>query len=254
MSAFLKAFAVLAGLAVLGTSSLLLTTGRTVDAVPPEVLAQAGGRSALTAALMLQPVILALLASAAGLVLARKLGLRSILVERVVGSDAEPNSSSLARTSIVVGTVAGMLIVVGDLVFTPWTGKALSEIRVAPGERLGALLMGLLYGGITEEIISRWGLLSIFAWMLVLLRVTKETALAAAVVVSASLFAVAHLPALAITTELNTALIARTLVLNTGAGILFGFAFVRHSLEAAMAAHAISHMVIFVARLAGVAY
>lgn len=254
MSSFLRPFAALAGLAALGISSLLLTAGRTADAVPPEVLAQAGGRSGLIAALLIQPLILAVLAIAAGLLVARRLGLRSVLVDRFAAHGTEPHNSTFLRTSIVAGALAGLLIVVGDFVFAPWTGTALSQIRIAPGERVSALLVGVLYGGITEEIISRWGLLSILAWLLVSLRVSRKTALAVATLGSAVLFALAHLPALAISTELDTALIARTLILNTGAGILFGYAYIAHSLEAAMGAHATAHVIIFVGRLAGIAY
>ncbi len=51
--------------------------------------------------------------------------------------------------------------------------------------------------------------------------------------------------------ELNTSLVARTLLLNAIGGLAFGTLFVRHNLESAMLAHMVAHVMLFIARLFG---
>ncbi|MFC6976650.1 type II CAAX prenyl endopeptidase Rce1 family protein [Halomicroarcula sp. GCM10025709] len=75
----------------------------------------------------------------------------------------------------------------------------------------------------------------------------------AAIVVSAVLFGVGHLPALAQSVSLTPALIARTVLLNAVAGVLFGWLYWRRSLEAAMVAHASFHVPLVVLSLVQVA-
>lgn len=67
-----------------------------------------------------------------------------------------------------------------------------------------------------------------------------------AIVIAAVLFAAGHLPAVAAVSPLTTALIARTLVLNSLAGIAFGWLYWRCGLEAAMVAHFSADLVIHV--------
>ena len=56
------------------------------------------------------------------------------------------------------------------------------------------------------------------------------------------LFGLGHLPALAQSVTLTPALVARTVLLNAVAGVLFGWLYWRRSLEAAMVAHASFHV------------
>ena len=153
--------------------------------------------------------------------------------------------------SLLVGAAAGALIVGGDLLFAWAQPEAFASLRAAELDPLVGLVQGLLYGGITEEILVRWGLLSLLAWLLLKLRLPGHVATWIAVVAAALLFAAGHLPALAVAAELNAPLVIRTLLLNAVGGIAFGALFVRHNLEAAMLAHMAAHIVFFVARLAG---
>jgi membrane protease YdiL (CAAX protease family) len=104
--------------------------------------------------------------------------------------------------------------------------------------------MGVLYGGVAEEVMLRWGAMSLIAWALVsLLRSQARTvSMALAVAVAALLFAAGHLPALAAQVDLTPAMVARTLMLNGVAGLLYGWLFWRRHLEAAMVAHACTHL------------
>jgi hypothetical protein len=117
------------------------------------------------------------------------------------------------------------------------------ETTVSPG----ALLSGLLYGGITEEIMLRWGVLSLLAWagwrILQRGRGSPGPVLMWSATISAALvFGIGHLPAVAALVPLSTALVARTITLNTLAGVVFGWLYWGRSLEAAMLAHGAAHV------------
>jgi len=102
----------------------------------------------------------------------------------------------------------------------------------------------------------RWGLMSLLARIGARLldrslgapspRVTL-----ASIVVVTLIFAAGHLPAAATMGPLGVAAIARVLLLNSVAGLLFGWLFWRRSLEAAMVAHASVHVAFAAARLLG---
>jgi membrane protease YdiL (CAAX protease family) len=105
----------------------------------------------------------------------------------------------------------------------------------------------ILYGGITEELLTRWGLMSFFAWAL--WRVTgrgqiRPVIFWAAILMAAALFAAGHLPFLfAIVAQPQAALILAVLLTNFIPGLLFGWLFWRRGLEAAMLSHALAHCV-----------
>jgi hypothetical protein len=235
-------------LGALGALSLLLTAETALQDVPPEQIAAAGGPNALKVAIVIQPIVLAIMAGAIGLLLAHKVGLRSCIADRLRGQTAPRVPLML---SLVAGAAVGALIIAADLIFVWAQPIAFSSLRAAEVDPPLALFQGVLYGGFTEEILVRWGLLSLIAWVLVKLRLPVNIALWLAVLATALLFAAGHLPALAAISELNLSLVIRTLLLNAIGGIAFGMLFVRHNLEAAMLAHMVSHLTFFVARLAG---
>ncbi|MDZ5810800.1 CPBP family intramembrane glutamic endopeptidase [Halorubrum sp. AD140] len=119
-------------------------------------------------------------------------------------------------------------------------------------ELLTSVPMRLLYGGITEEILLRWGVMAPIAfvcWRLRnRLRERTKTPPAAvmwvAFVASAVAFGAGHLPALASTVDLTTALVLRTVLLNAVVGVALGWLFWRRSLETAIVAHAAFHVVL----------
>jgi hypothetical protein len=247
--AFLGPFLMLVLLGALGTSTLLMNVDDVLASMPAAQVAAAGGPVAVKAAMLIQPVILTALAAAAGLVTAHKLALKSWLVDRLRGH-AAPVGVSLSLP-VLCGLAAGAVIVFGDLIFTQIAPDTSASLRLPREKWLPALLQGLLYGGLTEEILLRWGVLSSIAFGLHRAGAPQRTALAIAAVLAAALFAAGHLPALAAVADPTPLLVARTLLLNTMAGVIFGYAFLRHSLEGAILAHGIGHVVIFAARVAG---
>jgi len=111
------------------------------------------------------------------------------------------------------------------------------------------ILARVLYGGITEEVLLRWGLMTALVWLwwrLVQGRRGSPRTIDywLAIVVSALLFGAGHLPAAAMLVgELTGDVVLFVVGANTAFGLVFGYLFWRYGLEAAMIAHVSAHVV-----------
>ena len=150
-----------------------------------------------------------------------------------------------------IGTGA-VMVLVEVLVFRPYLPEALYMLsrKPAPVE----LIPAFLYGGIVEEILIRWGLMSLFTWLLYRLfsggkGQVRPVQVWVAITAAALLFGAGHLPAIgAMGIEMTTPLLIRTLVQNGLPGMVFGWFFARRGLESAMFAHIGTHVGLFLLR------
>jgi len=195
-----------------------------------------------------QSALIVALASWAGAALAPRLGLRAPLFEAAAGArPLWPALQPQLVPGVLAGLVAGgLLIAVGR--FAP---SALAAVQASFSP---PLLARVLYGGITEEILLRWGVMTVLlwlAWRFVQQRRGPPRAAITwlAIVLAALLFGIGHLPAAAaLVGTLDSSMVAYVIGANAVFGVLFGFLFWRHGLEAAMLAHAIAHVVNFLAQ------
>ncbi|MUW14297.1 CPBP family intramembrane metalloprotease [Halorubrum sp. CBA1125] len=165
--------------------------------------------------------------------------------------------------AVAIGAGLFVLVTVLDVAFAPFTvltsGEAVTD-AAALEDLLASVPMRFLYGGVTEELLLRWGVMAPIAFVLWWGRNTvgeetetpSATAMWIAIVASAVAFGVGHLPALASTIGLTPALVVRTVLLNAIVGVALGWLFWRRSLEAAMVAHTTFHVVLVVVSVAGV--
>jgi membrane protease YdiL (CAAX protease family) len=205
---------------------------------------------ALVALSMINPVLYLAGMTALGAWLAPKLGLRSLVAARPsAGTPLRPQLHTAAPIAVAIGLALSALTILLDAAFQPflspeWT-EAAAEMPEPGG--LAALVSGLLYGGIAEEIMLRWGVLSFFAWAAWRLfqrgkGVPSRAAMWTSIVLAALLFGAGHLPAAAALAPLDSVLVLRVISLNALGGLFFGWLFWRYHLEAAMLAHASAHM------------
>ncbi|MEL7343836.1 MAG: CPBP family intramembrane glutamic endopeptidase [Pseudomonadota bacterium] len=183
-------------------------------------------------ALAVNPVIVLCAAGFAGSFAAPRLGLRSAILL----GDTLPLRSLLVAFGL--GAMLGLGLAGLDCATASiWRGSGSNLPALCESSGLTSLALGFLYGGVTEELIMRWGVLSIITLGFSMLTPIRW-AMGLAVILSAALFALAHLPALWLATpDPTTAALIRTLVLNTVAGLVFGLLYVRSGLEAAMLSH-----------------
>jgi hypothetical protein len=185
-------------------------------------------------------------ATAVGVRLTPRVGTGAPLIQRWLRREPMPHLWRSLRVPFAIGLVVGLLLATLDIfVFFPRVPAALQIADHIPAWK--RLLGGFLYGGITEEILMRWGLLTLAAWLLA--RAWRTSAGSpttgawwTANAIIALLFALGHLPATSVLVPLTTAVIIRGLVLNAIAGLTFGYLFWRRGLEAAMSAHLAAHV------------
>ena len=217
--------------------------------------------SAWVALSMVNPLLLVTAAVAIGAALAPKLGFRSHVAEHGFSRLTLARLRDEWRGAALIGIVVSLLIVGLDVLFQPMLGPAWTEAVARLGREsspFGEFASGVFYGGLTEELMLRWGFLSAVTW--VIRRVVQRGrelpatgVLVAAVAVSALVFGLAHLPAAAAISPLTPMLVVRVILFNAIPGIAYGLLYWRRSLEAAMVAHASTHIGFALLRLANFA-
>ncbi len=219
-------------------------------AVTATVLPQLSAQAPLPAPLwlisvasLLQSAVLVALAVWAGVALAPALGLRAPAFE--AAATLRPITPALTPQLLpgfVAGTVGGFLLfAIGR--FSP---VALAELE----DRFNPPLFArMLYGGITEELLLRWGVMTAVAWLARRFLQGRQGSVRGgfvwlAIVMSALIFGLGHLPvASAVMGTLNANVVLFVTGANTMFGVLFGWLFWRSGLESAMIAHAMTHAV-----------
>ena len=249
----LRLGALLLGAGAVGLLSLLLVPVERI--LPPEAVAGLPPLL-LRASTILNPLILLIAATAAGVWAAPRVGLTAPLFEALAAR--RPLRGILAEQipAAALGAVAAAAV----LIFYSVTAEPaiLADVpdRIDAEALTPPLLTRLLYGGVTEEIIARWGVMSLLArWgVMSLLALVfaklmhRNLAMGLAIALSALLFAASHLPMLYfILGKPEAALVLAVLAGNAAPGAIFGWLFWQRGLEAAMIAHAGAHLIAWVA-------
>jgi membrane protease YdiL (CAAX protease family) len=188
-----------------------------------------------------QMAILVGIAVAVGVRLGRGVGLTTPLVESYLSGNVVANARRSAVAGVTVGIVVALLITLLESVL-------FQRFVSVPTLDLPAWQRALaaLYGGLTEEILGRFFLMTLVAWIMSL---HKERPVGGGVLflanlVAAVVFAFGHLPVTRVLTTVSGVVIARTLALNGIAGVVFGVLFKRYGLESAMIAHSVSDLIL----------
>jgi hypothetical protein len=190
---------------------------------------------------VVQYALLCALAVWTGAALGPRVGLRTPILEALMGG-ALVDTRNVLLGGGVGGVVSGLLL----LVFERFSPPVLRESSPPLGVRL-------LYGGVTEELLARWGLMSFLlwaGWSLIQHRSgpPRLDLVWGAIVGSALLFGLGHLPAVvALAGKLTRAETAYVAIANALFGLLAGFLFWRYGLEAAVLAHAVAHLIAYTA-------
>ncbi len=192
---------------------------------------------------MLQSGIFVALAVWAGVAMSPSLGLGAPVFEAALsGTGTWAALKTQLKPAVIAGLLAGFMLVYLQ--------------QIAPAELLGlaktydiSLAAKLLYGGITEEVLMRWGLMTLLIWLpwqLIQKRAgpPRPPIVISAIALAALLFGVGHLPAVAaMGASLSPKVITYIIVGNTLPALLFGYLYWRRGLEAAIFAHALGHVI-----------
>jgi hypothetical protein len=194
---------------------------------------------------LVQPTVLLSVAVLIGVCLAHRLELSAPGAEALAaGQSWRQAMVPQLRPGMTGGLISGGLLTAITLLSRPLLPPAYGAAEPAP------LLVRFLYGGITEEILIRWGLMTLLVWLGWRFGQQRQGKprtrwVVVAIAVSSLVFAVAHMPyAIALGLPLTPALLGLLLIQNSLFAGVAGYLFWRYGLETAMIAHLIVHAVL----------
>jgi hypothetical protein len=237
---------ILALLGLIGMASIL-----TMDIpLPPEIqelMSESFSPTQIKLLIMINPLILLIAAVAVGILLYQKVHLRVPIIEKWVGIGNEPaDFTGILKSGTLGGIIAGILVVLVVVIFKPFMASEYQQLTQALQPTLAARF---LYGGITEEILLRFGLMTLIVWISSkVLKGTKPAAYWVGIVLAAVLFAIGHFPAVyGVIEEPGIVLLTYVLIGNTVGGLVFGWLYWKKGLESAFIAHIFVHVVLLMA-------
>ncbi len=197
--------------------------------------------------LLIQPAVLTLVFAVLGWWCLPRTGLGAPVISAALAGEnwTVPLLRALPGALVVAAVTALILIVYGRS--TQGIATSIPQLDIPLIARLG-------YGGVGEEIIARWGILTGLMALALRLRRTPDTAFWIANTVAALLFAVGHFGVLFATVAHPSSMLIAAVVLGNAVPALgFGWLYRRFGIESAMIAHGGAHTLFCVAATMGVA-
>lgn len=192
-----------------------------------------------------QSIIFVLIASTVGIILSSKVGLHAPFLELL--------SKGIFSTEVLLDQIyAGVLLgFAGSIIFLiiyykiikewldPLTFEKMNDLRHSVG-----LGVRIFYGGIVEEILFRWGVMTLLVWIGLEFSIQKIYVLWLSILLTGILFGICHLPAYLINgCKKSSKFMVTVIGLNLFASVVFGWAFAKFGFCSAMIAHAVFHCV-----------
>lgn len=165
-----------------------------------------------------------------------KSGVRSILSKQIL-------------FGIIGGTIAYILTAIVLKLAEPFLPPEYLALNQNPDSQI-PLITRILYGGIVEELLLRWGLMTFLVWLNWKLfqrasGTPKSLFYWFGIIVAAVIFGIGHLPVLfTLVSQPTILLIALIIALNMIFGLIAGWLYWRKGLEAAIFAHMTFHIVL----------
>jgi len=197
-------------------------------------------------------VLIALLVGT-GLWAARRVGLAAPALEGWLRGEAGAWGwlRPMVVPALAIGVIGSLLVIGLDAwAFMPGL-PALAKAGTVYQPPAWQGLLASFYGGITEELLMRLGLMSLLAWLVGLVWKGRNShpavgAMWLVIVLVAVLFSLGHLPATAALVTITPLVVLRAIVLNGLLAVGFGWLYWQRGLEAAMMAHFTADIVLHV--------
>jgi hypothetical protein len=228
-------------LGILGILSML-----TVDFPLPEemqsILEEKFTPSQIQWMILINPTIIMLIAVMVGTLLYQKVNLSVPILEKMVGlKEDSPQTREILIYGIIGGLFTGIVLSTLGLI-----GRGLipSEFEQL-GESLQLTLAArFLYGGITEEILMRFGLMTLLVWIAAkIFRGIKPSIYWIGISLAALIFAMGHFPIVFQSIDNpSSIMLAYVLIGNSVGGLIFGWLYWKKGLESAFLAHIFAHV------------
>lgn len=198
---------------------------------------------------LIQSTILFAIAILVGLTLYKRVGFKIPILEGLLeGKEVINYLKSILGISVGLGVLVGVLIILSSFLFT-------SASTILQGAELTVPLwksfLASFYGGIGEEILFRLFVMTVIVWVFYKIKKTPEgkpttIGIWLAIIITAILFGVGHLPITSSIITITPMVIARAIVLNGIGAIIFGWLYWKKGLESAMISHFSADIVLHV--------
>lgn len=191
---------------------------------------------------LINPTILLVITVVVGTLLHEKVHLDVPLIKGLIRNEKNRNIRKIIIFGLAGGIIAGISLVLVGAVYEHFLPKEFSKL----GENIQtSLAVRFLYGGITEEIMMRFGLMTFIVWLLSSLFKSLNVKMYwAGILVASLLFAIGHFPVVFQALGSPSVLLLSYIVLgNSIGGIIFGWLYWKRGLESAFIAHIIAHVV-----------
>jgi len=196
---------------------------------------------------LINPTMMLVLSVVIGTIFYDTVDLKVPFTSRILDSTQPPiKIVEILKFGIIGGLVSGVLLNIVGLVYNPILPEEFKEL----GESIKpSLATRFLYGGITEEILMRFGLMTFIVWgSSKLFGGTKSYVYWTGILLSAVLFALGHFPIAYQTLENpSTLLLSYILLGNSIGGVIFGWLYWKKGLESAFLAHIFTHVTLLIA-------
>lgn len=213
--------------------------------IPPEakeILESMFTKTQIKLLLLINPTIMLVVSVIMGTIFYKKVDFQIPIFEKIVGfQNVKYNIVEILKTGIILGVVAGVIISFLSLLITPLLPNEFNELSKSFEP---SVISRFFYGGITEEILMRFGLMSFIVWLSsVIFNSKKPYIYWIGIVFSAILFGFGHFPVVFQSVKNPTFLLLIYILVGNGiGGILFGYAYWKKGLESAMIAHIFAHI------------
>lgn len=228
---------------LLGVLSLLITP-MPISIFPAEIQRKINPET-FKYLMLINPIIMVTLAILIGHFITAKVGLHAFILEKVIQGKGISKEAvkDLLIFAIPCGMVTGIFFLIYTYLMIPYLPKELTELDKIFQPNF---LTRFLYGGITEEILMRWGIMSLFIWLFKLIfKDTKPLFWWWSILMSAILFGMGHLPITHLLIKNFTPILTFYIVSSNALfGILAGWLFWKKGLEYSIIAHVAAHCVL----------
>ncbi len=197
--------------------------------------------------ILINPILMLCIAIAIGTILYQRVNLSVPIVEKWVGvREDNINYSHILKYGILGGVLSGVLISIISLLFNPILPAEFIELGKSLKPSLAARF---LYGGLTEEILMRFGFMTLMVWVASkIFGGTKSIVYWVGIIIASVIFALGHFPiAYQAVGEPSIGLLVYIIIGNTIAGLVFGWLYWKKGLESAFLAHIFAHIIMVIA-------
>lgn len=203
--------------------------------------------AALLLAAGLQVAVMSFILGIIGIRLARKVNLKLDLFDFLAGNkrNIEISKSGITQAILIAFAVAFIIVGSDKLIFQNLIPQIAQN---PPSTSVKAVIGGVVYGGIVEEVLLRLFLMSLTVWILSKIAARNKTTIPAwiyvvSILLTSVIFGIGHLPfASSIFGELTPVVLTRIILLNSIGGIGFGYLYWKKGLEYSITAHMLAHI------------